>query len=237
MRKLTAAILLLLISCIGLAQSFEGTFVVTYKNDKGVISKAEIKVKDQQLRIKNIVGGVAKYDCYLLNLATHDFYTVSTADKKVAIKYNADKLLALYDQNQLKENFRVKPELSYKPTEKIKEENSLKLTKYTGENDFIKGSFWSSNYNFNFCSIIPLLRLTGFWNNIQAENGIITSGEEFNKVAKTESTVNVTIQKETIGDDTFKVPANYLQKDFAKIMEQEKGNKDLNLIVQTFAGF
>ena len=110
-------------------------------------------------------------------------------------------------------------------------------TKYAGETDFQKASFWHSSYSFNFCELIPVLRLIGCWNNIQAVDGIITSGEEFNKASKNESTVAVTVRKETVSKDVFKLPGNYLQKDFIKILESEKNNKDLNLIVQTFAGF
>ncbi len=217
--------------------SFEGTFAVTYKNEKGSLSKTELKVKDQLVYLKPFEGGLAKYDYYVLNLGTHEFFTVSKPDKKVVIKYNLDKLLDIYDKNNLKEGFRIKSPVNFKASDKSKEENGLILTKYAGETDFQKASFWHSSFSFNFSELIPVLRLLGCWNNIQAVDGIITSGEEFNKASKNESTVAVTVRKETVSKDVFKLPENYLQKDFIKILESEKNNKDLNLIVQTFAGF
>lgn len=231
--------LLFILLCFGSSAQtpFEGVFAVAYKNEKGNTSKTEIKVKDQLVYFKNIEGGVAKYDYYVLNLTTREFFTVSKSDKKVIIKYNLDKLLELYDKNNLKEGFRIKSPISFKSADKTKEENGLTLTRYTGETDFQKASFWRADFSFNFCGLVPVLRLMGCWNNIQATDGIITSGEEFNKAGKSESTVAVTVRKETISKDVFKLPESYLQKDFIKLLESEKGNKDLNLIVQTFAGF
>ncbi|MFN8322011.1 MAG: hypothetical protein U0T74_05085 [Chitinophagales bacterium] len=238
MKKLFLNLLFILLGLYLSAQTaFEGTLTVTYKNDKGVASKTEVKVKDQLVYLKNITGGVAKYDYYVLDLTTREFFTVSKSDKKVIIKYHIDKLLELYDKNNLKEGFSIKSPISFKSADKTKEEDGLTLSKYFGETDFQKASFWHANFSFNFCGLIPVLRLMGCWNNIQASDGIITGGEEFSKAGKSESTVAVTIRKETISKDVFKLPESYLRKDFIKLLESENGNKDLNLIVQTFAGF
>jgi hypothetical protein len=82
-----------------------------------------------------------------------------------------------------------------------------------------------------------LLRLLGCWNMAQAAEGIIVSAEATNKVSKRESTVAVAVKKQPVTKDTFAMPKAYLQKDFARLMETEKANKNLKSFVRDFAGF
>jgi hypothetical protein len=219
-------------------KGFEGTFTVQFTNEKKEASKMEIKVKDSLVYLKHLQGGLERYDHYLLNLNTKDFYTVSKDDKKVIIKYNLDQLLGLYEKEKLKEGFSINSPILFKPADKLRREVDVVLAKYTGENEIYKSSFWlDSEAGFNFNRLIPLLRLLDCWNDAQAEDGLIVSSESLNKVSKRQSTMAVTMKKGPVSKDAFILPKNYLQKDFSKLLETEKNNKDLKVLVKTFAGF
>ena len=239
MKYLFAVVILLF--CIGVSafseNTFEGIYQVEYKNEMGEISKISVSVKDSLVLLKNIASGNAKYASYILNINAEQMIAVSNPDKKVAIKYPLSKLLSLYEKNELKEGYRINSEIPFKPTDKIKEEYGIKMTKYTGESSIYKSSLWLAETGFDFNQLIPLLRLIGCWNEAQVEKGTIMEAEVSGKVSKKTSTIVVTFKKEPVSKGIFEVPKNYLQKDFIKIMEDEKDNKDLNMILQTFAGF
>src|SRR5438105_4571012 len=91
---------------------FEGIFAVEYKNEKGESTKMNVKVKDKMVYLKNTEGDNGKYDYSVLNLHKRDFYTVSKPDKKVIIKYNLDKLLEIYEKEDLKEGYKRNSELN-----------------------------------------------------------------------------------------------------------------------------
>lgn len=196
-----------------------------------------ISVKDSMLLLNNIEGGNEKYAFYIINLKNNQVTTVSKPDKKVAIAYPLSKLLALYEKSKLKDGFKMNPELVCKPTEQIKDEYGIKMTKYTGEDKLQKISFWLANSEFDFNQLIPFLRLIGCWNDAQLPKGTIMEAEASGKISKHTSTVLMTFKKEFIDDKIFDVPPHYLKKNFVKLMEEEKGNKDLNLIVRSFTEF
>ncbi len=238
MSRLFLSFLVLLCARFTFAQnSFEGSFDVEYRNEKKEVSKLAIKVKDNWVHLKNTQGGIAKYDYYLLNLESGEFYTVSTKDKKIIIKYNLEKLLEFYEREGLKEGYKQTSDIEFKSTDKTKDENGNKLTKYTGENEIYKAAFWLSNSAFNFNQLIPLLRLIGCWNGVQAGEGVIFRTETNNKISKRESTVLVSIKKEPVSKSIFEFPKDYQLKDFSKLMDENKNHTDLKLIIQTFAGF
>ena len=217
--------------------TFEGIYQVEYKNEKGEISKLSVSVKDSLVLLKSIAGGNAKYVSYILNLNSNQLIAVSKPAKKVAIIYPLNKLLTLYEKNELKEGYKINSEIPFKSTDKTKEEYGIKMTKYTGESNIYKSSLWLAETGFDFNQLIPLLRLIGCWNEAQVETGTIMEAEVNGKVSKKTSTLVVTFKKESLTEGTFEVPKNYLQKDFVKLMEEEKDNKDLKMIIQTFAGF
>lgn len=233
-----AVLLFVFVSAFAVSENtFEGTCLLEFKNEKGEISKLSVSVKDSLVLVKNVAGGNTKYASYVLNMNSNELITISKPDKKVAIKYPLNKLLALYEKNHLKEGYKVSSEISFKSTDKIKDEHGIKMTKYAGENDIYKSSFWLANTEFNFNELIPFLRLIGCWNEAQMDKGTIMEAEVIGKISKKISTVSVTLKKESISKGIFEVPKNFVQKNFVKLMEEEKGNKDLKMIIQTFAGF
>ena len=217
--------------------TFEGTYTIEFNNEKGKTTNLLVSVKDSMVVIKNIQGGHSKYSSYILNLNSNRLITVSKADKKVAIAYPLNKLLSMYEKENLKDGYKIYSDVIFKPTDKIKEEYGIKMTKYTGESLTHKSSFWLADTGFDFNQLIPLLRLIDCWNEAQLNNGTIMEAEVTGKVSKKTSTVVVVFRKEFLSSSIFEVPKNYLQKDFVKLMEEEKNNKDLKVIVQTFAGF
>lgn len=217
--------------------TFEGTYTIEFKSEKGKTTNLLVSVKDSMVAIKNIQGGHSKYSSYILNLNSNRLVTVSKAEKKVAIAYPLKKLLSMYEKENLKDGYKIYSDVNFKPTDKIKEEYGIKMTKYTGESPTHKSSFWLADTGFDFNQLIPLLRLIDCWNEAQLNKGTIMEAEVTGKVSKKTSTLVVVFRKEFLSNSLFEVPKNYLQKDFVKLMEEEKDNKDLKIIVQTFAEF
>lgn len=216
---------------------FEGQLTVTYKTEKEQPVVAELKIKGNEVYIQQTHNGNKKYDFFILHLDTKDFYTVSTADKKVIIKYNMAQLIDFYVANKLKEGYQKSYDLNFKATDKSKEEYGYKLTKEVGETDLLKATAWTTDAKIPVNQLIPLLRLMNNWNEAQGTDGAILEAEVNNKASKKESSVKVEVKKETISKETFALPKGYLTKDFAKLMEEEKGNGKLAVLVQTFADF
>lgn len=221
-----------------IAQSnFEGTLTVTYTNGKEQPVVADVKIKGHQVYIKQKQNGNTKYDFFVLDLQTKIFYTVSTPDKKVIISYDYDKLAKYYEAHNLKEGYKTDYKLAFKPTDKTKEENGMVLTKSVAEDEILKATVWTTSLKVPFSELVPVLRLLNNWNEAQAGEQAVLEAEVTNKISKKETTVKVVVKKETISKDVFKLPKDYLTKDFSILMEQEKDNGKLPAIVQSFASF
>lgn len=222
---------------ISVANAFEGTYAVSFKNEAGETSKLQVSVKDSLVLLKNISGGNKKYSSYIVNLNSDKLITLSKPDKKVAIVYPLRELLSLYEKNNLKDDYKTSSDIPFKATEKTKEENGIKQTRFTGEDAVHKSFLWTGETGFNFNQLIPLLRLIGFWNEAQLNEGTIFQAEVTSKVTKRTSTVSVVFKKESVSKNIFEVPKNYLQKDFEKLIANEKDNASLKTVIQTFAEF
>ena len=87
-------------------------------------------------------------------------------------------------------------------------------------------------------TLIPFLQLLGNWNdaNSSVKNQIFEA-EVSSKVSKKESKVKVTVTNEPVAKEMFVLPKTYLLKDFSKLMNEERDNKSLKTIIQTFAEF
>lgn len=237
MKKITLSIFALLLAVAMFAQSsFEGTLTVTYKNEKDETVVAEIKAKGDQVRIKQTQNGNKKYDYFLVNLKTRDLYTVAASENKIAIKYNLDKILEFYETNKLKNGYKRNSGIALKTTDKTKEEAGVKLTNATASTDALNITAWLSETNTPVNELIPLLRVLGNWNEAQGTTQNIVSAEVINVTDKKTTTVKVSVKKETV-NTSFEVPKGYAVKDFAALMEDQKGNKDINTIVESFSQF
>lgn len=236
--RLLFFLLILLSGYAGAQKPFEGSIDVFYINEKNTTILCEIKVKGDEVYIKQGENGNAKYDRFVINLKSRELYTISTAYRKVIIKYNLDSLISFYDKNKLKEDFSLNPGISFKAADKPKTENGLVMTKYTGETDLRKATVYTGDVNAPVNDLIPFLRLLGNWNEAAGTvKGQILEAEVTNKVNKKESKVKVGIKNEPIAKEMFLLPKTYLQKDFAKLMNDEHDINLLKTIVQTFAEF
>ena len=218
--------------------SFEGTLNIIYTNDKSETVLCEIKVKGNDVYLKQVQNGNQKYDRFVINLQSRELYTISAHDRKVIIKYNLDSLLNFYDKNKLKEGFSLYPEFSFKQVDKTKTEGGIVLAKYTGETDLRKTTVWAGESAAPVNSLIPFLRLLGNWNEADGliKNQILET-EVINKAGKKDSKVKVSVTSEPIATEMFILPKTYLVKDFSKLMNEERNNKNLKTIIQTFAEF
>lgn len=223
---------------VGAQSSFEGVITVFYTNDKNTTTICEIKAKGDDIYIKQLENGNTKYDRFVINLQTRDLYTISTHEKKVIIKYHLDSLLAYYDANKLKEGFELKTGLDFKATDKTKKENGVNMVKYTGENDLRKATVWLGESTAPVNALIPFLRLLGNWNDADGNfKGQVIEAEVTNKVSKKDTKVMVNIKHEEVAKEMFILPKTYLQKDFGKLMNTDRTNPSLKIIIQTFAEF
>lgn len=228
MKKFLCALTLFFSSQLFSQSGFEGIISVLLKNEKGIETKTEIKVRGENVFINQTENGNKKYDHFVLNLATRDFYTVSTEEKKIVIKYQLDSLLNFYSRNNIKEDFTLNLGYNFKLTDKG----------YVAENNLRKVTLFVSESNAPINALIPLLRLIGSWNEADGSfKNQIMQTDVFNKVSKKKSEVNVSVKPETMNKEVFELPKGYLQKDFAELMKNNAGSKDLKTIVQTFAEF
>ncbi len=217
---------------------FEGTLNVFYINEKSTTVLCEVKIKGSDVYLKQNENGNTKYDRFVINLQSRELFTISTHDRKVIIKYHLDSLLSYYDRNKLKEGFSLNPELSFKNADKAKTEGGISLAKYTGETDLRKATVWVGESTAPINSLVPFLRLLGNWNEADGpfKNQIFET-EVTGKVSKKESKVKVSVTKEPVAKEMFVLPKTYLLKDFSKLMNDERNNKNLKTIIQTFAEF
>lgn len=237
MKKITLSIFAILLTVALLAQSnFEGTLTVTYKNEKDETVVAEIKAKGDQVRIKQTQNGNKKYDYFLINLKTRELHTIAAGENKIAIKYNLDKILEFYESNKLKEGYKRNTGLVLKAGDKTKEEAGVKLTQATADNDKLSATGWLSDSKTQLNDLVPFLRVIGNWNEAQASTQNIASAEVSTKADKKTTTVKVRLKKEEVAT-SFEVPKGYAVKDFAALMEDQKSNKDINIIVESFSQF
>lgn len=217
--------------------AFEGTIKVNFTNEKAVSTLAEIKVKGNQVYIKQTQNGNKKYSAFVINLEKRELYTLSQADKKVCIKYNYDSLLNYYEREGVKEGYAKTYSLELKETDKTKQEGGNNLVKAVGENNFVKVTAWLSDAKLPLNDLVPFLRLIGNWNEAEGGTKVVTEAEVNNKISKKESKLKVEAKKETIAKETFDLPKDYVQKDFAVLMVQQKGTKELRTVIETFGEF
>lgn len=219
-------------------KNFEGNIDVYYTDDKNSTVTCEIMVKGDEAYLKQNENGNSKYDRFVINLKTRELFTISTASKKVIIKYQLDSLLSFYEKHQLKENFEVHPKFSFKNAGKTKHENGREMTKLMAETDTKKITVWEAPGTAPLYDLIPFLRLLGNWNEADGLfDGQIYEATVHNKISKKETRVKVSITSEPVAKEMFILPKTYLQKDFGKLMNDSRNNPMLTTIIQTFAEF
>ena len=217
---------------------FEGSIDVLYTNEKATTILCEIKVKGDDVYLKQNENGNSKYDRFVINLKSRELFTISKSDKKVILKYNFDSLVNYYSRNNLKEGFVVNPGFNFKISDKAKTENGVAMAKYTGETDLKKATVWVGESKAPINTLVPFLRLLGNWNEGDGSfKNQIFETEVTNKVSKKDSKVKVSVTTEPVAKEMFILPKTYLQKDFSKMMNEERDNKLLKTIIQTFAEF
>ena len=239
MRNILLFFLLLLGAQISRAQTapFEGTIKVSFTNEKSATTIADIKVKGKQVYIKQTQNGHKKYSGFIINLDKRELYTLSQPEKKVCIKYNYDSLLNYYQREGLKDGYVKNYDLELKETDKTKKEGDNNLVKAVGENNFVKITAWLSDAKTPLNDLVPFLRLLANWNETEGGTKLVTEAEVNNKVSKKESKLKVEVKKETVAKETFDLPKDYVQKDFATLMVQQKGTKELRTVIETFGEF
>lgn len=234
----SVSLLLLTLLHLHAQTGFEGSIDVYYTNSQNSTVICDIMIKGDEAYLKQNENGNSKYDRFVINLKSRELFTVSTASKKVIIKYQLDSLLNFYQKHQLKENFEVHPTFNYKNAGKTKHDNGREMTKFIAETDTKKVTVWEAPSTAPLHDLIPFLRLLGNWNEADGQfGGQIFEATVSNRVSKKETTVKVTVTREPVAKEMFILPKTYLQKDFGKLMNDSRNNPMLTTIIQTFAEF
>jgi hypothetical protein len=228
----------LIFSSINCVFGFEGTLNISLLSDKKELSSCEVKVKDTLVYIKQKTGANYKYDYFILNLKSGELNGVSTAEKKIILKFNLTELLSYYESRNLINGYKQNYGGDYKVTDKYKTVSEIATKKYTAETDVVKATIWAGECSFPINQLIPLLRLFGNWNEADGSfKNCILETEAFYKISKKTTTVKVSVAQGTVKKETFILPKDFVQKDFQKIMNGKSKSDEMDKIVKSFCGF
>jgi hypothetical protein len=237
MKKLVFSFLFFAVQHCFAQYNFEGSIRVTLKSGSA-ISSADVQVKNELVLIRQVENPIKKYSYFLVNLNTRVFQTVALKDTMVVIQYHLDSLLNFYETKNLKEGFQLNYALDLKETDKAVSDGAVKMTKALAEDNLRKVTAWLIDEYVPLNELTPLLRLLGNWNEAQSNSRrIVLQADVLNKVSKKESSAKAVYYKEKLPATLFDVPKNALLKDFSKLMQEQRNNKDLGSIIQTFGGF
>jgi hypothetical protein len=237
MKKVMLVFLLAVLGFSAFSQSFEGMLKIDFKDETGALNAVEVKVKGKNFFIKRITGGNEKYDSYFFNSEKRELSCVSTATPKTAVVFNSDKVFKIYEQNNLKPGFAVNVSQSAKNTGQTKTVEKEKLTQKIITATTFTADVWCDASTVNFQDLIPVLRIAGFWNEVQDGN---TNFAEVNckntKTAKV-SPLKIVKTKSSLSDDVFEIPKGIQKVDLNKFINEQEKSPKLPALVKAFAGF
>lgn len=237
MRRLSLFIFIFIAQCSFAQYAFEGTIIVT--NRVGATTyAADIKFKDGKALIRQTENPIKKYSYFLVNLNTRMLQTVALKDTMVVIDYHLDSLLAFYELHQLKSGFRNNYNVILKETDKSVNDGTVKMVKATGEDNLFKITAWLVDDFIPLNELVPFLRLIGDWNEAQSNTKkVVLQADVVYRASKKESSVKAIYFKEKLPDTLFELPKSVVKKDFSKLMQEQRNNQDLKILIQAFCGF
>jgi len=237
MKQFIFSFWLTLVSISSFSQAFEGSLKVGFKDESGVLNSAEIMVKAKKFYIKRITGGNEKYDAYIFDSEKRELSCISIATPKTAVIFNSDKVFKIYEQNKLKPDFKIIISQTSKPTGHTKIIEKEKLIQIAISSTSFTADAWYDAATVNFQDLIPVLRIAGFWNEVQVGNTNFAEVTLKNKKTNKSSSLKVVRIKAAVNDVSFEIPKGIQKVDLNKFINEQEKSLKLPSIVKAFAGF
>ncbi|MFN8309434.1 MAG: hypothetical protein U0T73_05675 [Chitinophagales bacterium] len=215
------------------AQPFEGKLQIDFTEAGGFIHRCEVLVKDSFFLIDVKAGGNGIHHGYLLNTRSREFFCLQKQQGEKAAKLNVDRVFEIYEQNHLKDNFRVNASQNYTADGKNKSVGALKLVHKINSSKTVE--VWETTLQVNMLDLNPLLRLAGLWNDVQDGNNFIAEAEILTDNKKAVAHVAITPLKLSLS--TFKLPKTTEVIDLGKLMAAKAKSPDYPQLIKAFAGF
>ena len=204
------------------AQGFEGTLKIEYKDESGGVNKADIMVKGDSFFINREIGGNDKYDSYILDAQHHNLICMSFHTPKTAVAFDIEKVLTLYEKNKLKEGFKMHYTIPYKTTDVVRPISDVNATEKKGSDTKANYEIWVAAVKINYGALLPVLRIAGFWNELEDGNNVILEGNVQNTKMSKHSIVNVILSKSKVNSSSFSVPKDFQTVDLNKFMNRSE---------------
>ena len=219
------------------AQGFEGTMKVEYTDEAGAVNKADIIVRGDSFFINKEIGGAEKYESYILDVQHHSLSCLSFQNPKTAIVLDIDKVLSIYEKNKLKDNFKIHYTAPYKATDVVRPIEGMNAVEKTATDTKWNYAIWTVNAKINYAVLLPVLRIAGFWNELENDNNVIVEGNVQNKQTSKFSKIKVTLTKGKMPIGSFVIPKDFQTVDLNKFIAEQSANPKLPSLVKAFVGF
>lgn len=220
------------------AQGFQGTLKITLIEEGGFIQKADVTVgKQHNFYISIAAGGNGKHKGYLYKKDENELYCFLVGNPEKAVKLPADKVFELYEKKGLKEGFKKNSSQTFDAGTKSKQVGAvLEKHKITIGKDFT-ADVWEVAYGIEYEVLLPLLRLAGFWNEVQDQNANIVEVVRTNTKTQKTSTIKVGIVKAAVNPLLFTISKNTEVVDVNKLLKDHENSTKLPQLLKGFAGF
>ena len=237
MKRFIAILSATMIYMAAYAQSFEGVLKVDYKDESGKINSAEVFIKGDKYYIRRTSGGSEKYGAYLLDVKTHSLTCLNERKPKTALTFDTDKVLAIYEKSKLKPGYKVHESQSYRPISSTKQIGEITATQKKAALDTMAFEIWTTDIKVDFHTLIPVLRISGFWNKTEDGTNAILEGKTTNIRTSKTTTVDIAITKMKVGDKLFELSKDYQVVDLNRFISEQSSSPKIGDLVKGFAGF
>jgi hypothetical protein len=237
MSKHICTLFFILICTFTYAQSFEGILQIDYRSESGAKNAVDVYVKGNKFYIKKVFGGCGRYDSYIYDTHTRLLSCLCPQNPKTALSLDIDKVLGIYEAKQLRPGFKIHISRPYASTSKSKKIADIKvIQKKTAVQD-TSYEIWTAQLDINYIDLIPVLRVIGFWSDVEDGNNTILESRTENKKTAKFSTINVTPLTTKVDKALFTIPQDYQQVDLDKFLVNEYKSPRFGELVKAFTGF
>lgn len=228
---------LMLICAFTYAQSFEGILQIDYRSESGAKNAVDVYVKGDKFYIKKVFGGCGRYESYIYDTHTRILSCLSTQAPKTALSLDIDKVLGIYEAKQLRPGFKIHISQPYATSSKSKKIADIKVIQKKAATQDTTYEIWAAQLDINYIDLIPVLRVIGFWGDVEDGNNTILESSTVNKKTAKFSTVNVIPVTTKIDKALFTIPQDYQLVDLDKFLVNEYKSPRFGELVKAFTGF
>jgi len=213
--------LCMLVSGLYAGNTFEGNLTLTSEKNGIAGSKTVLAVKNDLVAIDPGKGPQA-----VLNVSTGDFFTVvDQGGQKIVAKMNVGVLSDLPELPAFLNPFsnylgKENPGSEVTSTEEVKIINGYKCRKYVIKDEEATTTLWAAqDFPFSLAALMDLLKVNGSMNAALESSFPMKAIIKNNKTSEV-SGFNVTVEKKTIDEKLFALPADLLVMDMTPLIRQ-----------------